>query len=180
MTLRNVPAAINRSARQVVLRHPNNFVCWVWRKRVTRTEFDPDTGQESMVGGMPTLGGMEVIRPEDESDFAYDRLGEARVLFGALLGKMEFVERGNAVEQDTLQDAQVECVLKPDEEGFFETTKGDLVLVTPGLNVVWAYSVEGVSSPTTIPGYIRNLMLQPRDDLHSLEPFLSGETPLLE
>ena len=52
--LTNVPSAVNRMARNVVINHPNTWECQVFRKRVTRTDGAP-------VGGLPTMGGLGVL-----------------------------------------------------------------------------------------------------------------------
>lgn len=51
--LNNVPEAINRMARNVVVNHPNAFNVQLFRKSVTRS----GVGEET-VDGNPTLGGL--------------------------------------------------------------------------------------------------------------------------
>ena len=67
--LTNVPSAVNRMARNVVINHPNTWECQVFRKRVTRTDGAP-------VGGLPTMGGLGVLDSEDEESIDYDHLGK--------------------------------------------------------------------------------------------------------
>jgi hypothetical protein len=56
----NHSVAINSAARRVTLLHPAAFSVVVSRKRVLRVEAGPDG--DSVSAGMPTLGGMGVMR----------------------------------------------------------------------------------------------------------------------
>ncbi len=172
--LTNVPAAINHSTRQVVLRHPNGMPCIVWRKSVTRTETDPNSGAESTMGGSPTLGGMGVLKSEDESEFEYVELGAGKMLFSGPYEQQDMVERDNSLVQATMQLAVVESLAEPGASGYFVSDVGDLVLLDVGLSVFLAYTVEAVTGNVNIPPYTRKLVLNPRDDLHALEPFIPG------
>lgn len=170
--LSRVPASVNFSVRQVVLRHPNSMPCSVWRKEVKRVELDPGTGLPATMGGSPTLGGMGVLRSEDEAEFEYRELGPARMLFVGIVQPSDMVERDDAVLQQNLQEAQVVSVAGADMPEYFEADTGDLVLQDMGLGVVLAYEVSGITGNIAIPPYTRKLVLSPRDDLHALEPFL--------
>nr|WP_319566287.1 hypothetical protein [uncultured Rhodoferax sp.] len=172
--LNNVPIAIKNACRQVVLRHPNSMDCWVWRKQVTRVENDPDTGLPSTMGGSPTLGGMGVLRSEDEADYDYVMLGEGKCMALGPYQPNDEVERGNALLQATQQEAQVVSLAGEGEPGHFIPDTGDMVMVTPGLAVVLVYDVATITGLANIPPYIQKLVLNPRDDLHSLTPFLPG------
>lgn len=170
--LSQVATAVSNATRQVVLRHPNTMDCTVWRKRVLRTEIDPETDLPSTMGGSPTLGGMGVLRSEDESEFEYYELGAAKCMFCGIFQPNDQNERDDAILQQPMQEAQIESVKAPNEVGHFLADTSDLVLVTPGLGVVLAYEIATLSGPINIPPYVRKLVLNPRDDLHALEPFL--------
>lgn len=170
--LHNVPASINFSVRQVVLRHPNSMDCTVWRKEVKRVELDPATGLPSTMGGAPTLGGMGVLRSEDEVEYEYRELGAARMLFSGPFQGNDMVERDDAILQQNLQEAQVASVADASMPEYFEADTGDMVLLDLGLGVVLAYDVATITGNIAIPPYTRKLVLNPRDDLHALEPFL--------
>lgn len=174
-----VPLSVNANTRLVVLRHPNSMPCTVLRKKVVRVEtqgdadpdaYDPDSA--SVAGGMPTLGGMGVLRSEDESDFEYELRGEAKCLFLGPFVPNDLNERDDAVLQQDAQEAQVEALVDPGDPSYFVTDTTDLVLITPGLGVVLAYEVGTVTGLTHIPPYVRKLVLNPQGDLHQLEPFL--------
>lgn len=177
--LNAVPTAINAATRQVVLRHPNSMDCTVYKKVVKRVEtfgdLDPDSPAPddlSEVGGMPTLGGMGVLRSEDESDFDYVERGAAKCLFAGVFAPNDLNERDDAVLQQDAQEAQVECLAAPGAPEYFQADTTDLVMITPGLGVVLAYEVATISGMANIPPYVRKLVLNPRDDLHALEPFI--------
>lgn len=181
--LTTVPTAINSQTRQVVLRHPNTMPCTVFRKVVKRVEtegsLDPDThtpNDPSEMGGSPTLGGMGVLRSEDEADYDYVPLGDARCLFAGPYIPNDMNERDDAVLQQPMQEAQVEPLAEPGSAEYFLTDTTDLVLITPGLGVVIAYDVGSVIGMANIPPYIRKLVLNPRDDLHHLDPFIPEVT----
>lgn len=178
--LTQVPTAVNAAVRTVVLRHPNSMVCSVWRKSVTRVEIDPTTGGESQASGMPTLGGMTVLSAEDEDQISYTELGEARVLFCGVHQAADMVDNDNGIVPATLQEAQVVAVADPGTAAHFEADKGDLVAVLPGMGLVLAYSVEGVVGTGAIPGYVRKLVLSPRDELNQMEPYQDGAVDAVE
>lgn len=173
--LTNVPTAIQAASRQVVLRHPNSSICWVWRKVVTRVENVPGTSTPSTMGGSPTLGGMGVLRSEDEADFDYVELGEGRCMFCGVYQPNDEVERGNALLQSPMQEAQVVSLGALGQAGHFIPDTGDIVMTTPGLGVVLVFEVATITGLANIPPYIQKLVLNPRDDLHQLTPFMPGE-----
>ena len=167
-----VPTTIASATRQVVLRHPNSQDCTVWRKQVKRVEADPETGDPSVMGGSPTLGGMGVLRSEDEDEFEYIELGAGKCLPCGVFQPNDLNERDDAPLQQPMQEAQVESLAEVGQPGHFIADTTDLVLVTPGLGVVLAYEVASLGTGSNIPPYTRKLVLNPRDDLHHLEPFL--------
>lgn len=170
--LNQVPSAINRSLRQVVLRHPNSMPCTVWREQVTRVENVPGTETPNEMGGAPTLGGMGVLRSEDEAEFEYVELGEGAMLFSGPYQPADMNDRDNALLQANAQEAVIESRAEPGATGHFVADVNDLVLLDMGLGVVMAFEVAGVTGSVHIPPYTRKLVLNPRDDLHNLEPFI--------
>lgn len=163
--LNAVPAAINAASRQVTLRHPNSFPCVVSRKRVTRVEPDAN-GDPNEMGGDPTMGGMGVLRTEDEAEFEYDELGEAKLLFAAPYSQQDMIERDNATLVERQREVLIECVKKPGEAGFFVADTSDLVCIEVGPGVIIAYDIATVASPTALAPYERRYVLNPRDDLN--------------
>jgi hypothetical protein len=170
--LSNVSKSVTYATRQVVLRHPNAFPCEVWRKKVLRTEKD-DLGADSTMGGSPTLGGMGVLRTDDETDIEYQELGGARMLLCGVFEPADMNERSDATLQPQLQQTQIVSIAAPDAADYFEVDSGDLIIQDLGLGVLLAYDVATVTGSVNIPPFVRRVVLQPRDDLHALEPFAS-------
>lgn len=172
--LNSVPQSVSYSSRQVVLRHPNSMPCTVWRKRILRTESNPVTGAPSEMGGSPTLGGMGVLRGEDESEFDYEELGPARMLFVGPAQPADVVERDNAVVPMDQQEALVESVAEPGFAGHFVVDSGDMVFMDVGMGNVLPYEAVSVVGNIMIPPYTRRLVLNPRDDLAFDSPPFAG------
>lgn len=170
--LTNVPLGVAHNTRQVVLNHPNSMECDVYRKRILRTETAANGGASEM-GGAPTMGGMGVLKNEDEAEFDYVLVGEAKVLFAGIQQPASINDRDNAPEA-AAQEAQIASLGKPGTAEFFEADNQDLIAVKVGLGVVLAFTVEDVMGNVLIPPYTRKYLLQPRDDLHALEPILPG------
>lgn len=159
-----VPTSVNRISRQVTLRHPNAFDAVVTRKVVKRVEPDAN-GDPSEMGGAPTLGGMGVLRSEDEADFEYETLGEAKVLYAAPVGQRDMIDRGNGVLVEPAREVLIECKAKEDDPAFFVTQNDDLVCIVVGPGVVIAYTSATAASPIALAPYERRYVLNPRDDL---------------
>ena len=172
--LNQVPQAVSYSSRQVVLRHPNSMPCTVWRRQVLRTELSPLSGLPSESAGSPTLGGMGVMRAEDEAEFEYDELGPGHMLFVGQFQPTDMVERDNALLPADLQEALVECDSEPGLPGFFEVDSGDVVFMDVGMGTVMPYEVATVTGNIHIPPYTRKFVLNPRDDLAFLSPPFAG------
>lgn len=168
--LTSVPAAINKATRQVVLRHPQNFTVTVSRKKVLREELDAN-GDPSESAGMPTLGGMGVMRSEDEAEFEYAELGEGRMLFSGPYNPQDIIEADNGVAVDNLREVQIECLAVPGSDDYWMADAGDLVMADMGVGVVIAFEVASVGSSVGIPPYTRRVFLNPRDDLNYVAPF---------
>lgn len=159
--LNGVPTAIQRSGRLVTLRHPNAMNCTVWRKRLLR----PDT--EGEMGGIPTIGGVGVLDGEDEADYEYDELGDAKIVFAGIYQG----EGANWNDADTglIQpampvEALIECVLNPDDPDYFVTAKPDRISVEPGGGIVLVFEVLGENGTVNIPPYVRRYILAARSD----------------
>lgn len=158
--LNSVPTQINRSARLVTLRHPNAMDCTVWRKKVNRVSADTP----AQMGGMPTIGGLGVLDSEDEADFDYEELGDAKIVFaGQYQG-----EGANWNDADSTlnypappMEALIECVLDPSDPAHFVATKPDMITVEPGAGISIPYQVIGETGSVNIPPYTRRFILAP-------------------
>lgn len=168
--LTSIPTAVNSAARRVTLRHPNAMPCTVWRKQVTRATM-PGGAAPTMMGGLPTLGGMGVLSSSDEDRIEYIELGPASMLSLGQYQPNDMVDRDNGIVAELGIEARVEPIAEPGQPGHFVVDKDDLLAVTPGLGVVLAYEVVNVLTQANIPPYVRKLGVMPRDDLHHLTPW---------
>ncbi len=159
-----VPTTINASRRLVVLRHPNAMECEVWRKQVSRTELTGGAPNDTL-GGLPTMGGLGMLSGEDESDVTWTQVGDAKILFGGVFQGTSEVDADNGLVPVQQGDAQIECILAPNADGFFVTERNDLVMVLPGGGIVLPYEVVDEVGSINIPPYTRKYILNARDDL---------------
>ena len=145
--LHSVPTAINRAARQVVLRNPNAFKLYALRRKVNRVEIDPETSLPSESGGAPTLGGMTVLRAEEEADITYTELGEARMLFvDGVPEAADVNDAGAGLLGASSRMARIESMLDQSEQGHFEAEQGDLLVIDMGMGASLVYEVVTLSS----------------------------------
>ncbi|TQC96414.1 hypothetical protein FK216_12050 [Moraxellaceae bacterium AER2_44_116] len=153
--LNNVPLAIRRSVRAVTLNHPNRMTCTVYRKVVTRVA-------PTMIGGLPTLGGLGVLEDDDEADFEYQSLGDgAVVMTGTYQG-------GFRSDDNSLLDnpniSQQEALLEPLTDDGFTPKKHDLVSIVIG-DAVLPYEITDITGTVNIPPFTQKYVLQLRDEL---------------
>lgn len=167
--LNRVPVAVNFAVRQVVLRHPNSWDCTVLERKVVRNDLD----DAELIGGLPTLGGAGVLDSEDETEYEYVERGDARMLLIGPYEPSEMNDRGDAELQRSRTEAQIVCVANPDEPGYFTPQNHDIVIAYPGEGIGLAYEVLQPIGNVNIPPYSVRYVLNPRDDLHYIEPFKS-------
>lgn len=142
--LNNVAIAVRRGSRLVVLNHRNAIEATIMRRTVTRT-----AGAEAgTMGGLPTLGGIGVMDPEDEPEVDYAPLGPAKVLFAEPYQPTTMSDRRDAPEAATAI-----ALIEPITEGLFDIKDGDLVMLSPGGGVVIPYEVTNVLNTVNIPPY---------------------------
>lgn len=151
-----VPEQASRAARQVVIHHPNSIPCVVFRKKALRTAAES-------IGGLPSVGGMGLLDSEDEAAYEYEELGEGKVLFSGVYS----ASPGNVIDSDdgvSYAEGVMECRVEPLVEGAFMVDKHDQIQALPGNGFVISYEVVGITSPTSIPPYVRKLLVEPRQD----------------
>lgn len=156
--LNSVPAAVRRAGRIVTLRHPNSMDCTVWRKVLLRTGA---VGDE--LGGIPNIGGIGVLDGEDEANFDYELVGDAKILFSGIWQD----ESANWNDADTgviYDQAPKMAMIEFVEEIEDYVRKSDRISVEPGGGIVLPYEVIGEGSPMNIPPYTRRYMLAARSD----------------
>jgi hypothetical protein len=161
--INDVPRRVMEAANTVALKHPNSMDATIYRKVFKRT----NAGGETM-GGLPTLGGLGVLTPEDEDQFEYKEVGEAKLLVVSRFdGEVDTTDREDSVVPGTdMQEALIASVGTA-----FEIKKYDLVAAMPGGGVVIAFEVLKLPSTVTIYPYTTKYVIAPRDDLHSLTPW---------
>lgn len=161
--LENVPRQVNRASRMTVIRHPNAMDCTLWKKQINRA---PDSTPETF-GGMPTIGGMGVLDSEDEADYGYVELTDARVVFteryDAATGNMIDTENGLNYTEN-MRMALIEPLKAPGEAGWALPDKPMVVTCFPGNGVVVTYQIVGTTGNIEIPPYTRKYLLNPLTD----------------
>ncbi|WP_109479116.1 hypothetical protein [Paraburkholderia sp. C35] len=164
--INSVPVAITNAARAVALKHPNALDCSLYRKVIDRVADDGSTE-----GGLPTIGGLGVLTPEDEPTFEYKPLGEGRLLITSQFqGTLDLTDRGDALAPDT---QLLEALVEPIDVPGFQVKKYDLIAAMPGGGVVIAYEVVGMVSAVGISPYSKKWILAPRDELSDTTPWES-------
>ena len=160
--LTNVPTAVSRMARNVVLNHPNSYNCQVFRKVVTRPGAD--------VGGLPVLGGLGVLSSDDEEQFAYAWVGNGYALQVEAFQPAAMMDRGDA---NNGAGAEFKLLIEPEDAagqpGHFTPGKNDVVYLLLGDSPApakLAFEVVGVEAVLNIPPYTTRFIVNRRDDLH--------------
>lgn len=153
--LNRVAQGLRTANRTVVKHHPNSMECQVLRRSTTRT-----AGAGGTLGGQPTLGGLGVMDPEDETEVDYEVLGDAYILFTGRFEPASLSDRRDAPES-----VVGEATIEPVECDAFEPKDGDLVMVMPGGGVVVSYEVTKVLSTVNIPPYVPKYELSPQGDM---------------
>lgn len=161
--LNNVPKQVNRASRMTVIRHPNAMPCTLWKKQVNRA---PDATPETF-GGMPTIGGMGVLDSEDEADYSYVELADAKIVFtdryqGAT-GNMIDTENGLNYTEN-MREALIECLAEPGAPGWVLPDKPQVITCFPGNGVVVTYQIVGTTGNIDIHPYTRKYLLNPLND----------------
>jgi hypothetical protein len=157
--LNNIPEAINRMTRNIVINHPNTFNAIMFRKRVLRTG--------PQVGGLPTLGGLGVISSDDEENVTWDLLGNAYAM------KAEPYSQGTMMDRQDANDGGIQefrYLIEPEIPdgliGGFSVKKNDVMYLVLG-DVRLAYEVVAIETTSDIPPYTQRYICNIRDDLHA-------------
>lgn len=155
--LNSVPKATARAARMVTLRHPNAIDCTVWRKTLQR----PTEGES--VGGVPSIGGMGLLDAEDEAEYTYTVVGDAKVLMGGTWDDQ--ASNWNDADTGVIYDkAPREAMIEMIDEANGYVQKPDRITLEPGGGITLVYEVLGEGSSMAIPPYTRSYMIAARSD----------------
>jgi hypothetical protein len=168
--INNVPIKIAQASRMVALKHPNSIDCVLFRKVLLTP---PDAEQ---MGGLPTLGGMGVLRSEDEPEFEYQKIGSGKILVTGQFAGGALADNGESIApgaDQAMQEAQIVCldvVVGGVKQPGPEPVAGDLVGMMPGGGVLIGFEVIGQTSSVGIYPYVPKWVIAPRDELHDLAP----------
>jgi len=160
--INSVPVAITKAAKAVTRRHPNSLDCVVYRKVLTAP-----AGEQ--MGGLPTLGGMGVLKSEDDPDFEYRKVGMGRIHVTGRFDGGDMSDRGDSIVPD--QPMQEANIVSADDLPGFEVQKGDLIGMMPGGGVLIGFEIVGQTGSVAIYPYVTKWIIAPRDELHDLEPW---------
>lgn len=154
--LNNVPEAVNRMARNVVLNHPNAYSAEIIRKQVDRTS-------DSSIGGAPTLGGMAVISSDDEEDVSWVPVGNVYALESESFSPATMMDRQDA---NIGSNDEFRFLIEPDVEGEFQVKKHDVMYLILTDDVKLAFEIVSIETTSNIPPYTQRYVCNRRDDLH--------------
>jgi hypothetical protein len=164
--LNQVAEALRARARLITLNHPNSMDCEVWRKTVKRTF---GAGAQP-IGGLPTLGGIAVLDPEDETEPEYECIGEGKVQFCNIYERTTMHDSRESAEQQEVAEALIEPLMPC----AFEPKDSDLVMAFPGGGAVIPYEVTRVINTANIPPYAPKYELRAQGDL-VFDPSIKAE-----
>lgn len=158
--LTNVPDAINRMVRNVVLNHANSNLVQVIRKVITRDS-------DSNLMGLPTIGGLGVLSSDDEENVEFEPLGNAYVLrvggFNSSI-MMDRQDANNGSEDIFLYLIEPEILIN--EVGGFEIKKNDVFYYGLQGTAKLAFEIVAIETTSNIPPYTQRYICNRRDDLH--------------
>lgn len=163
--LNNVPEAINRMTRNVVINHPNTFNIQLFRKTITRSGEN-----EIIVDGNPTLGGIAVLSESDEEQFEYVYIGNGYALPADSFSPAPMMDRKDA---NTGSMDEFRFLIEPEGQSgsaeWFEVRKHDVIYLLLGIGpntARLAFEVVGYETTSNIPPYTTRYVCNRRDDLH--------------
>ncbi len=157
--LNNVPGAVNRMTRNIVINHPNTWECQVFRKTVNR-------GGESMSGGLPTLGGIGVMAADDEEDVSFELVGIGYALQAEMFSASSMMDRQDANNGFA---GEFRFLIEPEEPtgmlGDFTIKKRDVFYLVISDDVKLAFEIVDVETVINIPPFAMRYVANRRGDL---------------
>lgn len=155
----NVPSAINRMTRNIVINHPNTWECQVYRKSVTRAD-------EPLEGGLPAMGGLGVLSSDDEEKVEWQHLGNGYALPVDQFSPSSMMDRqdaniGFANEFRFLIEAEAET----NAPGYFVPRKNDILVLVITDDVRLAFEIVDVEAVNNIPPFSMRYVANRRGDL---------------
>lgn len=154
----NVPSAVNRMARNVVMNHPNTWECQVFRKTVTRTG--------ALVGGLPVLGGLGVMNSEDEDEVVWTWIGNGYALQAEAFSPSAMMDRKDANNGSA---SETKFLIEPEYPtgmpGNFDLRTHDVFYLVLSDDMKVAFEIIGIETVLNIPPYVTRYTANRRDDL---------------
>lgn len=156
--LHEVPTALSKMARHVVMNHPNAFNCRVFRKIITRPN-------------PKTMGGLAVLDNGDEEEFEYVQLGYGYAMRTDAFQGGAMVKIGDA----NIENAEeFRFLIEPEEPSghpeHFDIRTHDVMFLILGEEpkaVYLAFEIVGVEAVVNIPPFHVRYVANRRDDLHN-------------
>ena len=168
----NVGTGINMLVRQVVMNRPGALNILVYRRTINRTT-------ATMAGGQPTLGGLGVIEPDDETDITWHFVGTGYALPADAYDPAPIHDLGDA--QDGA-DGELRFLLEPEElpgePGGFSIELDDVFFVLFGVAddgdtsnaAKLAFEITKIETVVMSQPFVPRYVCVRRDDLHILDP----------
>lgn len=142
-----------------MLNHPNSWECHVYKKIVNRVG-------GSVVGGLPTIGGMGVLSSDDEDDISWELVGMGYALQADMSQPsimMDRLDANNGFSDDP------RFLIEPEKPsgmpGFFEVRKHYVVYIVITDEVKLAFEVVDIEAVTNIPPFTIRYVTNRRADL---------------
>lgn len=158
--LNNVPNSVNTLSRRVVINHPNTLNCNVVRKTLNRVG-------ETLMGGIPTLGGLGVLEDDDETNISWSIIGNAFAMRISDFEPSFMMDRGDA---NNGYGDEYRYLIEPepeaDDDDSFEIKKDDVIYLLYEGGVKIALEIIEVETVSNIPPYTKRYVCNVRDDLH--------------
>ncbi|MER2511492.1 MAG: hypothetical protein ABTQ25_03565 [Nitrosomonas ureae] len=157
--LNNVPGAVNRMTRNIVINHPNTWECHVFRKTVNRVG-------DSVSGGLPTLGGVGVMSADDEEDVSFELVGIGYALQAEMFSASSMMDRQDANNGFA---GEFRFLIEPEEPtgmpGNFTIKKRDVFYLVISDDVKLAFEIVDVETVINIPPFAMRYVANRRGDL---------------
>lgn len=167
--LNKVPTGMNALTRNVVINHPNTFYIELYKKKILRKDANEVPGE---VAGDPTWGGMGQLDDADEEDYEYEYAGDGYALPAEGFSPAPMVDHNDANigPVDEFRFVIVPKVATYGEEGYFDVSTHDIVMIPIGSGDEWArlaFEVVGRETINNIPPFSVRYVCNRRDDLHT-------------
>ncbi|MBY0475413.1 MAG: hypothetical protein K2Q13_10200 [Nitrosomonas sp.] len=157
--LNNVPGAVTRMTRNIVINHPNTWECQIFRKTVNRVG-------DGVSGGLPTLGGIGVMSADDEEDVTFESIGVGYALQAETFMASSMMDRQDANNGFA---GEFRFLIEPEEPsgmpGYFTIKKRDIAYLVISDDVKLAFEIVDIETVINIPPFAMRYVANRRGDL---------------